>query len=486
MTTFVDADLATIGGPVLTPSDPGYAEEVSGFNAAIRASPALTVGATTTDDVAAAVRFAARTGHRVAVQATGHGLNDTLDGTVLVSTRRMAGVAIDPAARTARVQAGAVWRQVIEAAAPHGLAPLNGSASGVGVVGFTTGGGIGPMSRRFGFAADHVRRFAIVTADGIAHRVDERSDPDLFWAVRGGKANLGIVTEIEFGLLPVARFYGGGVFFPGDAAAAVLHAWRAWAPTLPDDASTSVALLQMPPDPALPEPLRGQYVVHLRFCHLGTPDEGERLLAPMRAVAPAVMDAVAEMPYAAIDAVHMDPTAPMPVRDRGIALGALPAEAVDALLAQAGPDAGSPLTMVELRLLGGAIAREPLSPNAVSGRDAAFSVYALGVLVGPTAAAIPAAADGIARTLAPWAAREGLVNFLGPADASQVATQWAAPARDRLLRIARRHDPAGLFATNVPCRPEPCAAGRPERRPAPEQATARAQPHGRVSGRGEQ
>ncbi|RTL67272.1 MAG: FAD-binding oxidoreductase [Pseudonocardiaceae bacterium] len=450
MTTFVDADLASIAGPVLTPADPGYAAEVSGFNVAIRASPVLAVGATSAEDVAAAVRFAARTGHRVAVQATGHGLNDTLDGAVLVSTRRMAGVVVDPATRTARVQAGAVWRQVIDAAAPHGLAPLNGSASGVGVVGFTTGGGLGPMSRRFGFAADHVRRFTIVTADGVARTVDERTDPDLFWAVRGGKANLGIVTEIEFGLLPVARFHGGGVFFAADAAPAVLHAWRTWAPTLPDDASTSVALLQMPPDPALPEPLRGRYVVHLRFCHLGTPDEGERLLAPMRAVAPAVTDAVAEMPYAAIDAVHMDPTTPLPVRDRGITLDALPAEAVDALLAQAGPDAASPLTMVEIRLMGGAIAREPLSPNAVSGRDAAFSVYALGVLAGPAAAAIPAAADGIATALSPWAAREGLLNFLGPADAAHVARQWGSHTRDRLLRIARRHDPAGLFATNVP------------------------------------
>ncbi|GEL26313.1 FAD-linked oxidase [Pseudonocardia sulfidoxydans NBRC 16205] len=450
MTTFVDADLAAIAGPVLAPSDPGYAEEVSGFNVAIRASPALVVGATSTDDVAAAVRFAARTGHRVAVQATGHGLNDALDGTVLVSTRRMAGVAVDPAARTARVQAGAIWRQVIDAAAPHGLAPLNGSASGVGVVGYTTGGGIGPMARRFGFAADHVQRFTIVTADGVARPVDEGTEPDLFWAVRGGKANLGIVTEMEFGLVPVARFYGGGVFFPADAAAAVLHAWRTWAPTLPDDASTSVALLQMPPDPALPEPLRGRYVVHLRFCHLGTPHEGERLLAPMRAVAPALMEVVAEMPYAAIDAVHMDPTTPMPVRDRGIALGSLPAEAVDALLAQAGPDAGSPLTMVELRLLGGTIAREPLSPNAVSGRGAAFAGYALGVLAGPAAAAIPAAADGIASALSPWAAGEGLLNFLGPADAEHVARQWGSHTRDRLLRIARRHDPAGLFATNVP------------------------------------
>jgi hypothetical protein len=260
--------------------------------------------------------------------------------------------------------------------------------------------------------------------------------------VRGGKGNLGIVTEIEFDLMPVARFYGGGIFFPAAAAREVLHAWRTWAPTLPDDASTSVALLQLPPDPALPEPLRGQYAVHVRFTHLGTAVEGETLLAPMRAVAEPLLDAVGEMPYAAIDAVHMDPPQPLPFADRGATLASLPAEAVDALLGVAGPDAGSPLAIVELRLLGGAIARAPRVPNAVGGRDAAFSLFAIGVLAGPPAAAVPGSLYGVAAAVEPWVSG-ALVNFPAGGD------PWNGPDRDRLEEIVVRHDPAGTFATNL-------------------------------------
>jgi hypothetical protein len=433
---------AAVAGPVLVPGDPGFAEEVTGYNLAAVTAPAVVVGATSADDVAEAVRWAVATDRKVAVQATGHGLYADLGDTVLISTRRMDAVHVDPDTRTARVGAGARWRAVIDAAAPHGLAPLNGSSSTVGVVGYTTGGGLGPLSRRFGFAADHVRRLEIVTADGQVREVDPGRNADLFWAVRGGKGNLGIVTEIEFDLMPVARFYGGGIFFPAAAAREVLHAWRTWAPTLPDDASTSVALLQLPPDPALPEPLRGQYAVHVRFTHLGTAAEGEALLAPMRAVAEPLLDAVGEMPYAAIDAVHMDPPQPLPFADRGATLASLPAEAVDALLGVAGSDAGSPLAIVELRLLGGAIARAPQVPNAVEGRDAAFSLFAIGVLAGPPAAAVPGALKGVAAAVEPWTSG-ALVNF--PADGDP----WNGPDRDRLEEIVVRHDPAGTFATNL-------------------------------------
>ncbi|RZT83887.1 FAD/FMN-containing dehydrogenase [Pseudonocardia sediminis] len=452
MTTFVPALAAltaAVAGPVLEPTDPGYAEEVSGFNAAYLPSPAVVVGATCAADVAAAVRHAAATGRRIAVQATGHGLLGDLNGTVLVSTRRMTALTIDPDARTARVGAGVRWREVIDAAAPHGLAPLNGSASGVGVVGYTTGGGLGPMARRYGFAADHVTALTIVTADGEIRDVDAQSDPDLFWAVRGGKGNLGIVTSIEFALMPVTRFYGGGIFFAGESAPAVLHAWREWAPTLPEDATTSVALLALPPDPNLPPPLQGRFVAHLRFTHLGSATDGAALLAPMRAVAEPVMDLVDEMPYPAIDAVHMDPTDPMPVWDRGAALAELPAEAVDAILAEAGPESSSPLVLVELRLLGGAIARRPEVPNAVSGRDAAFSVYCLGVTAGPDAAVqVPARAASLVDALAPWSTR-GLVNLLGQASADRVGALWSDDDRARLLEIKQRVDPAGVFGTNV-------------------------------------
>jgi len=459
MTAMIDsltpADLpaltAAVAGPVLQPGDDGYAEEVAGYNLAHRPAAAVVVGATSTADVAAAVRFARATGRKVAVQATGHGLTDELFGTVLVTTRRMDGVAVDPLNRRARVGAGVRWAAVIQAAAPHGLAPLNGSSSTVGVVGYTTGGGLGPMARRYGFAADHVRRFTIVTADGAVRECSENSggdEADLFWAVRGGKGNFGIVTEMEFDLVPVARFYGGSVLFGADDAAAVLHTWRQWAPTVPEDTTTSVALLRLPPDPALPEPVRGRFVVAVRFTHLGDAAEGEALFAPIRAAGAPLMDMVAEMPYPAIDAVHMDPTEPMPVWDRGCAISALPAEAVDALLAVAGPQAEVPLAMVELRLLGGAIAREPEVPNAVAGRHAAFSVFTVGVLAGPPVEVVAASGAAVVESVREWTCG-GLVNLLGQAGPRRVGALWGDADRARLLDIARRLDPAGTFATNV-------------------------------------
>ncbi|MFR9801219.1 FAD-binding oxidoreductase [Pseudonocardia sp. RS010] len=442
---------AAVAGPVLQPGEAGFAEEVAGFNVAYTPAAAVVVGATSTADVAAAVRHAAATGRKVAVQATGHGLTGELFGTVLVTTTRMDDVRIDPLRRRAVVGAGVRWRAVIDAAAPYGLAPLNGSSSHVGVVGYTTGGGLGPLARRYGFAADHVRRFTIVTADGTVREVSENSqgpDADLFWAVRGGKGNFGIVTELEFDLVPVARFFGGALFFGARDAAAVLHAWREWAPGLPEDATTSVAMLRTPPDPALPEPVRGRFVVAVRFTHLGPAEEGAALLAPMRAVAEPVLDGVAEMPYPAIDAVHRDPTEPMPMWDRGTAVAELPAEAVDALLAVAGPQAGVPLAMVEIRLLGGAIARGPEVPNAVTGRDAAFSVFTVGVLAGPPVEVVVASAAAVVDSVGPWVCG-GLVNLLGQAGPARVGALWSAADRARLLATARRFDPTGVFATNV-------------------------------------
>ncbi|MGY1810729.1 FAD-binding oxidoreductase [Blastococcus sp. SYSU D00669] len=439
-------DLArVVAGPVLRAGDPALADEVTPFVTTHTPLPAVVVGATSADDVAAAVGWARERGLGVAVQATGHGLVEDLAGAVLVTTKRMDDVVVDPAARTARVGAGARWRQVIDAAAPHGLAPLSGSSSGVGVVGYTTGGGLGVLARKYGFAADLVRRAEVVTADGAVRTVDADTDPELFWALRGGKGSFGIVTALEFDLVPVATLYGGCIFFPGAAAAAVLHAYREWVATVPEETTSSVAILRLPPDPSLPPPLQGQTVVHLRIAHLGSADEGAALLAPMRAAAPSIVDTVAEMPYAAVDSIHMDPTTPMPAFDRGLTLRELTAETVDALLAAAGPDVELPLAMAEIRHLGGALSRPAAVPNAVAGRDAAFSAWVLGPMFPPLVDVVPAIVESVVDRLRPWAARGALLNFLGAAGPQEVGTLWGDGDLERLIAVKRRVDPEDVF-----------------------------------------
>ncbi|GAB1817645.1 FAD-binding oxidoreductase [Herbidospora sp. RD11066] len=416
------------------------------YNLAFPVNPAIRVSAAGVEDVVAAVRRARREGRRVGVMATGHGLNAPIEDGVLITTERMRDVTIDPVARTATLAAGVRWAQVIEAAAPYGLAPVNGSSARVGAVGYTLGGGSGPLSRAYGFAADHVRRVRLVDGTGLVLEVDADSDPELFWAVRGGKGNFGVVTEIEIGLMPVASLYGGSVYYPGEAARDVLHAFGEWSDGLPDRvATTSVAVLRLPPLPELPEALRGQLVVQLRFAHLDGADAGEKVLAGMRSVAGTLLDTVQEMPYTSVDSIHQDPPEPMPFWDGGAGLAGFPAEAADALLDLVGSGRDVPVPLVEVRLQGGAMARPPAVPNAVTGRDAAYALSAVGLMDGDAAHVVPGLIDEIVAAVGPWRSASDLFNMIGPAAPERVAALWTEADRARLLAVKRRVDPAGMF-----------------------------------------
>jgi hypothetical protein len=445
-TLAIDELARVVSGPVLAGDDPQAAAEIMTFNLAVTHSPAVVVGATSASDVAAAVSWAREHGLPVAVQSTGHGPIRSADGAVLVTTSRMRQVTVDPVRRTATAAAGVRWAEVLSAAAPHGLAPLSGSSSQVGVVGYTLGGGIGSLSRQFGFAADLVERVEMVTADGQVRQVDAHSDPDLFWAVRGGKGNFGIVTSLEFGLVPVAEIYGGGVMLAGSSARDVLHSFREWAPTLPESASASVAMLRLPPLEEIPEPLRGQLVVHVRFAYNGPAAEGERLIAPMREAGEVLVDTVGPMPYAAADAIHQDPTEPVSAWERGRLLRELPAEAVDNLVAVAGPDVDVPLILVELRLLGGALARQPEVPNAVSGREGAYALFVLGPVAPGLEEVVPAVGGRVFESVLPWLTGTAQLNFLGDAlNGDAVGTAWAPEVHERLMEVKGRVDPDNLF-----------------------------------------
>jgi UDP-N-acetylenolpyruvoylglucosamine reductase len=436
-----------VHGPVYVEGDEGLVAEAACWNLAVTHRPQVVVGATCAADVVAAVRFAARHGLQVSVQATGHGPLRPSSGTLLVSTRRMQGVAVDPSRRVARIQAGSKWAAVLTAAEEHGLTPLIGSSSDVGAVGYTLGGGMGVLGRAHGLAADSVVAVEVVTADGVLRRATPDTEPELFWAVRGSKNDLGIVTAMEVQLYPGDALVGGGVFFAAEDAAAVLHTYREWAPTLPEAVTTSIAVLRLPPLPELPEPLQGQTVVHLRFCSTGlTREEADALLAPMTTSGRVVLGFVGPILPTELDSVHMDPVDPMPAWEKGAQLAELTAGTVDALLAAAGPDVPVPLIMVEVRQLGGAVARTPERPSAAPGRDNPWQVLVIGPMVPELAEVVPLVGHGVLAALEPWTAPGCLLNFIGDvAGPAEVAAKYPAGAVDRLRAAKRAYDPAGLF-----------------------------------------
>src|SRR4051794_18715929 len=265
-----------VAGPVHVPGDASYDAEISPWIANTVHSPDVVVGATCAEDVEAAVQFAIQYGMSISVQATGHGATTAVSGGVLISTRRMTDVYVDPDRRVARIAAGAKWAAVVAAAAPYGLAPLVGSTTDVGAIGYSLGGGLGPLGRKYGFAADQIRSAEIVTGDGQLRTVTEDDETGLLRALRGGKGNFGIVTALEVGLVPVARLYGGSMFFDGADASRVLHAWREWVETVPEEMTSSISLLRLPDLDIFPPPLRGRLSVHLRIAYAGEACIGER------------------------------------------------------------------------------------------------------------------------------------------------------------------------------------------------------------------
>ncbi|MEU2347283.1 FAD-binding oxidoreductase [Modestobacter sp. NPDC049651] len=448
----LDELAAELTGELARPGDPGYAAATP-WNVAVPRAPRAVVLAADDRDVARTVRFAARHGLQVAVHATGHGAVPLPDDVLLLHTGRLDECTVHPAGRWARVGAGVRWGTVIEAAAPHGLAPLAGSAPHVGVVGYLTGGGVGPLVRSHGLSSDTVRAFEVVTGDGELRRVTPDEHPDLFFGLRGGKATLGIVTAVEIDLPEVASFTGGALFFDGADAAAVLHAWADWGRTLPEHASTSVALQQLPPLPQVPPPLAGRLTVAVRYASVADPAVAEAALAPMRAAAPVLIDAVGELPYAEIGRVHSDPVDPMPVHEDAALLRELPAEAVDRLLALAGPGSGSPQIIVELRLLGGAYARPPAHRDAFSHRSAAYTLAVIGVPAPPVAEQVAAHAGQVVAALEPWSTGGLMPNFAATADPALVDRRYDPDTLHWLRELAGQYDPAGVLRVGQVVRP---------------------------------
>ncbi|MGY1690732.1 hypothetical protein [Geodermatophilus sp. SYSU D01105] len=284
----------------------------------------------------------------------------------------------------------------------------------------------------------------MVTRGGEVRDVDATGDPELFWGLRGGRGGLGVVTAATVDLLPLATLYGGALFFGADDAAAVLRGCADWlaADPVADALTTSVAIIRYPPLDALPALLRGRFVVHLRVAFAGPAAEGERLVAPLRALGTPFLDTVAEMPYARIGTIHDDPVEPVAAASGGLLLRTLDGDAVETLLDVAGPAVEVPLSLVELRHMGGALARSPVPADAVTGRDAAMGLW---VVSAPVAEATPAAlaevavpVRGVLDALAPWSTGGTQVNFLGSVNtAEEYERSWPPDVGARLAALRR-------------------------------------------------
>jgi hypothetical protein len=433
----LEALRAAIAGQVFVPGEAGYDEARQAWNLAVDTRPAVIVAAESAADVAQAVRYARAHGMRIAPQGTGHGAPplEPLDGAMLLRTTQMRKVRIDPATRTARAEAGAVWADVIGPAAEHGLAGLAGSSPGVGVAGYSLGGGLGWLARRYGLAANSVTAAELVTPDGDLVRADAGHESDLFWAMQGGGGSVGVLTALEMRLYPVGELYAGVLFFPIERAAEVLHAWRAWTGTVPDEVTSLAHLVWFPPLPQLPEPLRGRAFAMVEAAYLGDAGTGAELIGPLRGLGPE-RDTFAMIPAPALGQLNMDPDQPVPLQGDGTFLADFPAAAVDALVAVAGPDAGTPLSSVEVRHLGGALARPAAGGGAQPAIEASYMIFSAGFALTPElAAAVREQARAVKDALAAWHARYDYYNF------AETRPQPAQSCRLRLTAACRTSRP---------------------------------------------
>ena len=454
-TTFDDAvrDLRTrCAGAVLSPLDAGYDAARTGFNLRFDQRPAVAVVAESVDDVVAAVRFATALGLRVAVQATGHGTGGVADeGTLLVVTSRLTDVAVDPGNRVARVSAGARWSDVLGPAQEHGLAPLLGSTTHVGAVGYTLGGGFGWLGRRYGLGSDSVRSFDVVTPDGEEVHASPTLRPELFWALKGGGAGtFGVVVGMEIDLYPVSNVYAGNLFYPAELAPEVVRRWRDWAADVPDEMTSSIVMINFPPLETVPEPLRGQSFVLVRGCWSGTDlGQGQELVDRWRAWREPAMDMFGPLPFAAADAISMDPTDPMPAMVSTEWLDTLPDGALDVVLEATYPEPGRQPTLLfaEIRHAGGAVRRKAVDAANDLGRSGEFLLELVGVPPFPDAVYWLEAHLRLTRdALAPYVTGAAYLNFTEGEERRRRAASAFSPENLRRMRNLKASlDPDNRF-----------------------------------------
>ncbi|WP_049561860.1 FAD-binding oxidoreductase [Nonomuraea sp. SBT364] len=434
MTHTLDDLRALVRGRVLLPGDAGFDPARRPWNLAVEQHAAAVVEAADAADAAALVKYAGARGLSVFPQPSGHGATGDLAGAILLRTGQLGEVRVDPAARTARVGAGAPWGRVQEAAAEHGLTGLAGSSPAVTVTGYTLGGGLSWFGRAHGWAADSVVAFDVVDAEGGPARVTADSDPDLFWALRGGGGDFALVTAVEFRLYPAAALFGGRMLWPADRAPAVLAAFRSITAHAPGELTLWLDLLRFPGSAPL---------VAVDATYLGDEAGGRALGAPLDGIGGLISDSRGVMPPSALGSITAEPTDPGPGLSRGELLTGLDDTAAGILLSRP----IDPLLSVQVRHLGGALARPSSGPHGALAEP--YSLYLFGVpSTPPVAAAIRDRQRDLAGALAPYVSGRKPYTYLAPGESASSA--FAPEVLDRLRALKRERDPRAVFRSNFP------------------------------------
>jgi len=444
-------------GTLVRASDPAYDDVRAIWNGAHDRRPALIARCAGVADVIRALEFARSEELRVAVRAGGHSIPgySSVDGGMVIDLSPMQGIQVDPRRRTVRVQPGATWAALDHETQAFGLAVTGGLVSSTGVAGLTLGGGIGWLMRKHGLTCDNLIAADVVTADGRLVRTSQADNAELFWGLRGGGGNFGIVTSLEFRLHPVGPMItGGAVFYPGERAGELLRVYRDWIATAPDELTTLVNLLTCPPAPFLPEEWHGRPLVAVVGMYAGPHDEAERALRPLRELGAPVADLFGPMPYVAMQSL-IDPLwgpGASSYMKAGFMRG-LDDETIDTLVAQHA-SVTSPKTEMHVQHLGGAVARVAADATAFGERDAPLLVN---IVAGThTADGFDDAVAWAQETygaLTPALTGGAYVNFLSSEGEERVRAAYGAETYRRLVALKDEYDPDNVFRLNQNVRP---------------------------------
>ena len=428
---------AVTKGRVLQPADTDFEPASKPWNVAVRQSVAAVVEATDADDVASVVRYARKEGLTVAVQPNGHGASGNADGVILLRTKQLQTLEVDADARTAKVGAGVNWGQAQAATEEHGLTGLPGSAPVVSVVGYTLGGGLGWFARKYGLAADSVRAFDLVDADGNQQHVTADSDADLFWALRGAGGDVAIVTAIEYDLRPAPGLYGGALAWPADKAADVLATFKEVTAQAPDELTLWYGRLEIPNGPPP--------MVAIQAAYLGDADAGQALLSPFDKLGDPLQDTRQARTLGELAEITNDPTDPSPGKGRTSMLTSLNDDVTETLL----DGSLAPLLALQLRHTGGALAQAGPGAGPHGSITEPYLLYAFGLPLSPELAA------GITTKLNDYSAKlgdnvTGRKPFTFLAGGESASAAFDQPTIERLRQIKRDRDPANVFRSNYP------------------------------------